>query len=179
MEQNLLKNLAGKTADEKILLLTAWAESGLIDADMAGEMTAKIEQRQNQKQRQLQQIKELSKCYVNNVTDMEFMFSYCAQLTSLEGLEDWDVSKVSDMNCMFDECANLTSLEPIRNWNISSLSNAISMFGKCRQLTTIEPIIKWSTSTPRLTVDHIFSKTRFSRFERAIRNMWLRNVQKK
>ncbi len=61
MEQNLLKNLAGKTADEKILLLTAWAESGLIDADMAGEMTAKIEQRQNQKQRQLQQIKEFEK----------------------------------------------------------------------------------------------------------------------
>ena len=57
----MLKNLAGKTPDEKILLLTAWAESGLIDADMAGEMTSKIEQRQNQKQRQLKQIKEFEK----------------------------------------------------------------------------------------------------------------------
>ena len=54
----------------------------------------------------------------SKVTNMNYMFGYCSNLTSLD-LSNWDTSKVTNMNYMFGNCSNLTSLSSIRADSLS------------------------------------------------------------
>ena len=81
----------------------------------------------------------------SNVRSMYYMFRDCSSLTSLD-LSGWDTSNVTDMSSMFSNCNNLTSLEGIENWDTSKVTTMYSMFYNCNNLTSLEGIENWDTS---------------------------------
>lgn len=71
----------------------------------------------------------------SNVTNMNNMFSYCTELTSLD-LSNWNVSNVRDMSGMFAYCSDLTSLD-LSNWDTSNVTSMNYMFKDCESLTHV------------------------------------------
>ena len=74
------------------------------------------------------------------VTDMNKMFYFCGNLSTIPEI---DSSKVTDMTSMFDFCKSLTTIPLI---DTSSVTNMDSMFNYCESLTTI-PLIDTSSVT--------------------------------
>lgn len=72
---------------------------------------------------------------VSNLTTMEYMFSHCHSLTSLD-VSNWNTSNVTSMACMFKGCSNLTSLD-VSNWNTSKIINMYEMFAGCSSLKSL------------------------------------------
>ena len=70
-----------------------------------------------------------------NVTSMSYMFSNCDKLTTLN-LSSFDTSNVESMGSMFFDCNNLTTLD-LSNFNTSKVTNMYSMFNNCDNLTTL------------------------------------------
>ena len=66
-----------------------------------------------------------------NVTNMEYMFYYCSNLTTIPQL---DTSKVTTMNYMFIECSNLISIPRLDSSNVTSM---LGVFNNCSKLTSI------------------------------------------
>lgn len=66
--------------------------------------------------------------YVNtsNLTTMKEMFSGCANLTEIEGIEDWDVSNVTDMDSAFRD-VGLTELD-LSKWDVRKVTTMRLMF---------------------------------------------------
>lgn len=75
---------------------------------------------------------------VSNVTEMYYTFNGCSNLTSLD-INNWDVSNVTTMERMFSNCSSLTSLD-ISSWDTSKASNMGSMFDYCSKLETLSSI---------------------------------------
>ena len=65
----------------------------------------------------------------SSVTNMEYMFSDCSGLTSLD-LPNFNTSSVTDMGGMFSDCSGLTSLD-LSNFNTSSVTSMGFMFYNC------------------------------------------------
>ena len=84
----------------------------------------------------------LSKWDTSKVTNMNYMFGFCNNLTSLD-LSNWDTSQVTSMSYMFYNC-NLTSLD-LSNFNTSNVTDISSMFSSCRNLTSLD-LSGWDTS---------------------------------
>ena len=78
----------------------------------------------------------LSNLNTENVTNMSFMFSGCASLSSLD-LSNFNTSNVTDMSYMFAQCANLTSLD-VSSFNTSKVTSMRSMFASCTGLTSLD-----------------------------------------
>jgi surface protein len=71
----------------------------------------------------------------SNVTDMSYMFNYCAKLITLD-LSNFDTSKVTDMSFMFNSCTNLEEVD-LRNFDMTNTTNAKGMFSTCYELRTL------------------------------------------
>ena len=108
--------------------------------------------------------------YLNTsqVTNMEFMFSYCRSLTSLDlshfdtsnvtnmrwmfrqysltsiDVSHFDTSNVTDMYMMFYQCRNLASLD-LSNFDTSKVTDMSEMFYECNSLTSLD-ISSFNTS---------------------------------
>ena len=84
--------------------------------------------------------------YLNteNVTDMNYMFSGCSKLSSLD-VTHFNTAKVTDMSFMFSNCVALTSLY-LTNFNTEKVTNMQNMFRGCRALTTIYASSKFVTT---------------------------------
>ena len=67
----------------------------------------------------------------SNVTNMEYMFNKCSNLTTIPAL---DTSKVNNMHAMFFFCIKLSTIPLL---NTSNVINMSSMFSGCSQLTSI------------------------------------------
>ena len=67
----------------------------------------------------------------SNVTNMSSMFNYCPNLTTIPQI---DTSNVTNMNSMFYNCPNLTTMPQIDTSNVTNMGY---MFGSCTNLTTI------------------------------------------
>ena len=65
-----------------------------------------------------------------NVTNMDYMFYYCSNLTTIPQL---DTSKVTAMNYMFIECSNLISIPQLDCSNVTSM---MGVFNNCSKLTS-------------------------------------------
>ena len=50
---------------------------------------------------------------INNITNMESMFSGCTNLSSLPDISRWDTINVTNMSSVFSQCENLTTLPDI------------------------------------------------------------------
>ena len=71
----------------------------------------------------------------SNVTSMDYMFSDCNSLKSLD-LSGWDTSNVTNMDSMFQECNSLTSLD-VSGFDTSNVTDMKYMFYGCIGLTSL------------------------------------------
>lgn len=71
----------------------------------------------------------------NNVTNTQWMFNDCKNLTNLD-LSNFDTSNVIDMNNMFCGCSNLINLD-LSNFDTSRVINMYYMFYNCPHLTDL------------------------------------------
>lgn len=77
----------------------------------------------------LQQIEGIVNLNTSEVTDMNYMFSGCQSLTTLD-VSTFNTSNVTDMRSMFNSCGSLTALD-LSSWNTSKVTNMRAMFSGC------------------------------------------------
>ncbi len=83
-----------------------------------------------------EEISNFENLNTSNVTNMDYMFSACNDLTSLD-LSSFDTSNVTSMREMFAACYNLTSLD-LSSFNTSNVTNMDYMFSACNDLTSLD-----------------------------------------
>ena len=83
--------------------------------------------------------------YLNTekVTDMSWMFSGCAKLSSIN-LSNFNTEKVTDMSTMFWNCYALTSLD-VSKFNTANVTEMSSMFWNCSALASLD-VSKFNTA---------------------------------
>lgn len=69
-------------------------------------------------------------------------FSWCGQLTEIEGLNNLNTENVTDMRSMFEHCSSLETLD-ISGFNTSKVQDMYNLFSGCEKLTTIYVGDKW------------------------------------
>lgn len=79
---------------------------------------------------------DLSTFNTENVTNMSNMFYYCKSLKSLN-LSSFNTSKVNYMGSMFSDCESLTALD-LSSFNSKEILNTSCMFTSCIALKTID-----------------------------------------
>jgi len=83
---------------------------------------------------------------VNNITNMDYMFSDCSSLVSINISSEWDTSKVTNMVGIFSNCKSLISLPDISKWDISKVTDLSGIFSDCISLQSLPDISKWDFS---------------------------------
>ena len=83
----------------------------------------------------LETISGLENLNTANVTDMNYMFSGCSALKSLD-LKNFNTENVTDMNYMFYGCSALTSLD-LKNFKTAKVKHMYYMFSGCSALTSL------------------------------------------
>ncbi len=93
---------------------------------------------------------------VSNVTNMQSMFYGCNKLEDMD-LSSWDTSNVTNMRMVFFRCYELTdeTYDSIENWDVSNVKNFYSMFKHARGLKTLD-LSKWDTSSAT-NMSHMFA----------------------
>ena len=86
---------------------------------------------------------EIANLDASNITNMNYMFSGCNKLTTLD-LSSFDTSNVIVMSYMFNGCQSLTTLD-LSGFNTSNVTDMSDMFNYCQQLTNIN-ISSFNTS---------------------------------
>ncbi len=76
---------------------------------------------------------------------MNSLFSSCAALTGITGIDNWNVSKVNNTQNMFYGCGSLSSITDFRVWNMSNVTTIEGMFSNCTKLTTLD-VSGWNLS---------------------------------
>ena len=84
----------------------------------------------------LTKINGLSYLNTSEVTDMEGMFAYCSNLTSID-VSHFDTSNVTDMNAMFSLCHSLTDLD-VSQFNTAKVTDMGCMFMSCTALENLD-----------------------------------------
>ena len=101
-------------------------------------------------------IPDLDKLYIEKATNISYMFSECESLSSLPGLNEWDTSNITNMSYLFHKCKSLTSIADISKWNTEKVNNMSYMFYDCKLLETLPDISNWNTSNVT-NMDNMFS----------------------
>ena len=99
----------------------------------------------------LQSITGMEYLNTSEVTDMAWMFFYCANLTSLD-LSHFNTSKVNSMYNMLGYCQSLTSLD-LSSFNTSQVISMSNMFDNCANLRTIYVGDGWDTAAVAISQD--------------------------
>ena len=81
----------------------------------------------------------------SKVTNMAYMLSSCRNLTNIIGVENWDVSNVTKMSNLFNYCSGLTSLD-LSSWDVSNVTDMSMMFNYCSSINTLN-ISNWNPSS--------------------------------
>ena len=79
-------------------------------------------------------LNELPQLDTSKVTNMNYMFSHCTNLTTIPQI---DTSNVTNMSQMFYNCTNLTTIPQLDTSNVTNMNY---MFYSCYNLTTIPQI---------------------------------------
>ena len=79
---------------------------------------------------------ELSNLDTSNIISMEYMFTNCFNIASLD-LSSFDTLKVTNMSYMFNNCERLTSLD-LSSFDTSKVTNMSYMFYYCRKLASLD-----------------------------------------
>ena len=64
-------------------------------------------------------------------------FSYCKNLTTIEGLSNLNTDSITDMHYMFYGCSSLTTLD-LSHFNTENVTNMSSMFAYCSSLVDLD-----------------------------------------
>jgi len=70
------------------------------------------------------------------VTDMQYMFKDCSNLTEID-VSHFDTSNVTNMTSMFENCKKLARID-VSNFNTSNVNFLDIMFSECEELTSID-----------------------------------------
>ncbi len=81
-------------------------------------------------------IKNIENLDTKNVTNMNFMFNYCENLTSLD-LSNFNTSKVTDMRGLIRRCTALTSID-LSSFDTSRVTDMTNMFDQCSSLISLD-----------------------------------------
>lgn len=84
---------------------------------------------------------------LSNVTDMQYMFSTCAAITTIPSIDQWNVSTVAIMTGMFNNADNFTGTNQnggISNWNTGSTTHMDRMFRLAQSFNA--DISSWNTA---------------------------------
>ena len=84
----------------------------------------------------LTEIQGINNLNTSEVTRMDFMFSECSSLTSLD-ISNFDTKNVRSMKYMFDKCSGLTSLD-VSKFDTRNVTDMESMFYGCNGLTSLD-----------------------------------------
>lgn len=77
---------------------------------------------------------------LTGVTSFNNAFRFCAALTVVPNMGNWDVSNISDFGTCFDSCTLFNT--NIENWDMTSTTSVESMFSDCH--TYNSPLNGWS-----------------------------------
>ena len=116
---------------------------------------------------------DLSMFDMSNVTDIREMFSgfkttaysdidlernnnACKNLTSINGISDWNTSNITQMSGLFNGCASLQSLD-LSTWDVSKVTSFERVFSNCISLSNLT-INTWDVSNAT-TLAYLFSAT--------------------
>ena len=86
--------------------------------------------------RKITSITGIQNLKTDNVTDMNYMFTDCSSLTSLD-VSGFKTDNVTDMNYMFGRCSGLTSLD-VSGFNTANVTDMIGMFAGCSSLISLD-----------------------------------------
>ena len=78
-------------------------------------------------------IKDLGNLNTSHVTNMQSMFSWCSNLTSID-LCSWNTGNVTSMMSMFANCSKLERICVGADWSVAKVSMSTSMFSGCTKL---------------------------------------------
>ena len=87
---------------------------------------------------------DLSSFNTSKVTNIRGMFYNCSNLSNLD-LSSFNTSKVIELDYMFQGCSSLESLD-LSSFNTSKVTNMNRMFDGCSKLRTIYAGVGWSTA---------------------------------
>ena len=94
----------------------------------------------------LESLPDICNFNTHNVKDMSHLFSGCSSLLSLADISKWDISNVEYIQCLFNGCSSLKSLPDISKWNTSKVTNFRDIFCSCNLLESIPDISKWNVN---------------------------------
>ena len=86
---------------------------------------------------------------INNIINMEDMFSHCDTLISLPDISNIDTSNVININGLFSQCNLVLSLPDISKWDTSNVIDMGSLFSGCFSLKSLPDLSRWNTSKVR------------------------------
>ena len=91
----------------------------------------------------LESISGLGYLNTSEVTTMDYMFTFCSALTSLD-VSNFNTANVTTMCSMFNGCIALTSLD-VSNFNTANVTKMADLFESCKGLTTLD-LGNWNTA---------------------------------
>jgi surface protein len=110
--------------------------------------------------RNLQSITGLNYLNTSEVTNMEFMFSYCTGLTTLD-LSSFNTSQVTDVSFMFSGSSSLRTIYVSSSWTTAAMTTSYGMFNDCTSLLGGQGTT-WNSSNPMdKTYAHIDGGTNY------------------
>ena len=124
----------------------------------------------------LQSIPDISNWNTINVNNMSAIFFDCSSLETLPDISVLDTSNVKEMNSMFSGCSSLDLLPDISQWNTSNVHNMSFIFSGCSSLQFIPEISKWDTSNVK-DMNNMFSGCSSLLFLSDISNWNISNVE--
>ena len=80
---------------------------------------------------------------LENIENIESLFSNCKSLLNIEDISNWDTSKIKSFYYIFSQCSSLKSLPDISIWDTGINTNFRAMFKGCSSLLSIPDISKW------------------------------------
>lgn len=94
----------------------------------------------------------LSNTNINKITSMSRMFYGCDALTTITGLDQIDTSNVTTMEGLFRFCADLPNdtINQIKNWNVGNVEDLTGIFYGCKAITNLD-LSSWNISN-KLTI---------------------------
>ena len=84
----------------------------------------------------LTQIDGMEYLNTSEVTTLEYMFSYCINLQTID-VSHFDTRKVTNMFGVFNQCSSLQSLD-LSSWNTQNVTEMRQLFYGCSSLTTLD-----------------------------------------
>lgn len=82
---------------------------------------------------------------VSNVTDLQGTFWNCRKLANLEPLANWN-PKPTSLKSLCEGCYELTSLDGVENFDLSDCTSFYCAFRVCNKLIDISAISSWDVS---------------------------------